>query len=118
MRFGFTRKAFSVLLLAAAVFASAAATKDKDKDKTYSGTIGDALCGVEHSMPVSPVECIRQCLGKGSAYSLIVGDKVYVLKTTDAAILDTLDKQAGEKVKVTGIDDGKIITVKAVTPAK
>jgi hypothetical protein len=115
MRRGFTRRAFSVLGLAAAILASAAATKEKDK--TYSGTIGDALCGAEHSMPVSPVECIRQCLGKGSAYSLIVGDKVYVLKTTDATILDTLEKQAGEKVKVTGIDDGKIITVKKVTPA-
>ena len=115
MRLGFTRKAFSVLTLALAVFASTAATKDKDK--TYSGTIGDALCGVEHSMPVSPVECIRQCLGKGSAYSLIVGDKVYVLKTTDTAVLDTLEKQAGEKVKITGSDDGKILTVKSVTPA-
>jgi hypothetical protein len=111
--FAVKKNVFSlVAILCVGMLAFAAATKDK----TYSGTVGDALCGVEHSMPVSPVECIRQCLGKGSAYSLIVGDKVYVLKTEDAAILEILEKQAGEKVKVTGTDDGKSIAVKAVKP--
>jgi hypothetical protein len=99
-----------IAILCGGPFASAAVIKDK----TYSGTVGDALCGIEHSMPVSPVECIRQCLGKGSAYSLIIGDKVYVLMTKDAAILDTLDKAAGGKVRVTGTEDGNKIAVKTV----
>jgi hypothetical protein len=112
--FGFIaekKSAFALItILLVGMFATAAVTKDK----TYTGTVGDALCGIEHSMPVSPVECIRQCLGKGSAYSLIVGDKVYVLKTQDAVILDTLDKAAGGKVKVTGTEDGNKIVVKTV----
>jgi hypothetical protein len=107
---GTKRVLLLVAILCAAMMASAAATKDK----TYSGTVGDSLCGIEHSMPGTPVDCIRECLGKGSAYSLIVGDKVYVLKTQDAAILAVLEKQEGEKVKVTGTEDGNKILVKSV----
>ena len=86
------------------------------KGKTFTGTVGDALCGIEHSMPVSSVECIRQCIGKGSRYALIVGDKVYTLDTSDEAALATLEKQAGAKVVVTGTatEDGKTIVVTAV----
>ena len=84
------------------------------KDKTFTGTVGDALCGVEHSMPVSAVECIRQCIGKGSNYSLIVGEKVYTLETSDSAALETLEKQAGARVKVTGTEKGNIIVVSSV----
>jgi putative ribosome biogenesis GTPase RsgA len=88
------------------------------KGKAFTGTVGDALCGVEHSMPVSTVECIRQCIGKGANYSLIVGDQVYVLETSDKAVLETLEKQAGERVKVTGIEKGKTIVVSSVKAAK
>lgn len=88
------------------------------KGKKYTGVVGDALCGLDHSMPVSAVECIRQCIGKGSRYSLIIGDTVYALDTDDKVALDTLEKQAGERVTVTGTDDGKIITVTAVKAAK
>jgi hypothetical protein len=106
---------FSLLTLAlcAGTIASSASTKGK----AFVGTVGDALCGVEHSMPVSAVECIRQCIGKGSNYSLIVGDKVYTLVTEDKTILDTLEKQAGERVKVIGAEDRNTITVSSVKPA-
>jgi len=68
-------------------------------------------------MPVSAMECIRQCIGKGSNYSLIVGDKVYTLDTTDKAALATLDKQAGAQVKVTGTEKDNTITVTSVVAA-
>jgi len=68
-------------------------------------------------MPVSAMECIRQCIGKGSNYSLIVGDKVYTLETEDKTILDTLEKRAGERVKVIGTENGKTIMVSSVRPA-
>jgi hypothetical protein len=101
------------LVLCAGTIASSASTKGK----AFVGTVGDALCGVEHSMPVGAVECIRQCIGKGSNYSLIVGDKVYTLVTEDKTILDTLEKQAGERVKVIGAEDRNTITVSSVKPA-
>jgi hypothetical protein len=104
-------------LLTVALCAGTIASSASAKGKAFVGTIGDALCGVEHSMPVSAPECIRQCIGKGSNYSLIVGDKVYTLETEDKTILDTLEKQAGERVKVIGTENGKTITVSSIKPA-
>ena len=101
-------------ILAVSLIVSSAFAKG---GKTFTGTVGDALCGLEHSMPVSPVECIRQCIGKGSRYSLIVGDKVYTLETSDEAVLATLEKQAGARVRVTGSENGKTIVVTAVKAA-
>lgn len=104
------------LLLSSFLCAVAIVSFASSKAKTYRGTVGDALCGVEHSMPVSAVECIRQCIGKGSRYSLIVGDKVYALDTDDQALLDVLEKQSAAQVEVTGTEspDGKLISVKSV----
>lgn len=104
-------------LLAFALCAGTIPSSASAKGKVFVGTVGDALCGVEHSMPVSAVECIRQCIGKGSNYSLIVGDKVYTLETESKAVLDTLEKQAGERVKIIGTENGKTIAVSSVRPA-
>ncbi|HEY6764663.1 MAG TPA: hypothetical protein VI386_07820 [Candidatus Sulfotelmatobacter sp.] len=105
-------------LCAILIVSSFGFAEDKAKTKTYTGTVGDALCGIEHSMPVSAVECIRKCIGKGSNYSLIVGDKVYALETSDQAVLDILEKQAGEKVRVSGIEKGNSIEVSSVKGEK
>jgi hypothetical protein len=104
------------LLLFSFLCAVAIVSFASSKAKTYRGTVGDALCGVEHSMPGTAVECIRQCIGKGSRYSLIVGDKVYALDTDNQALLDVLEKQSDAKVEVTGTEsqDGKMIVVKSV----
>jgi hypothetical protein len=112
-----------VLILSAGAIVSAASgkakdAKDKEKDKSFTGTVGDTLCGLEHSMPGSAVDCIRECIGKGSTYSLIIGDKVYNLQTEDKAILETLEKQAGLRVIVTGVEDGTNIAVVSVKAAK
>ena len=104
------------LLLSSFLCAVAIVSFASSKDKTYRGTVGDALCGVEHSMPGSAVDCIRQCIGKGSRYSLIVGDKVYALDTDNQALLDVLEKQSAAQVEVTGTEsqDGKLIVVKSL----
>jgi hypothetical protein len=111
----FKKPGFSLLALAFCV--GTIASSASARGKAFVGTVGDALCGVEHSMPVSAMECIRQCIGKGSNYSLIVGDKVYTLETEDKTILDTLEKRAGERVKVIGTENGKTIMVSSVRPA-
>lgn len=111
-------KTLSFAVLTLVVGIAGLMTTASAKDKAFTGTVGDALCGVEHSMPVSAVECIRQCIGKGSNYSLIVGDKVYTLQTEDKTILATLEKQAGAKVRIKGTDNGNIINVSSVEPSK
>lgn len=88
------------------------------KSQTYTGEVSDAMCGAKHEMPGSAAECTHECVGKGSKYALVVGDKVYTLDTKDKAALEQLDKLAGAKASVTGTADGDTIAVTAVTAAK
>jgi hypothetical protein len=118
--------ALLILALTAGLLASSSyandKSKDKDKDKnqdknkTFTGVVGDALCGREHSMSGTSIECIRECIGKGGNYALIVGDKVYTLETKDKTVLDMLEKHPGEKVTVTGVENGTTILVTSVKP--
>lgn len=97
------------LLLAGTLSVAVAA----DKPQTWSGQVSDAMCGAKHMGPAA--DCTRGCVSKGSKYALVVGDKVYTLETADKTSLDTLNKLAGEKAKVTGVADGDSIQVKSVS---
>ena len=81
--------------------------------QTFTGEVGDAMCGRQH-MEGTPAECTHTCVARGSKYALAVGDKLYILDTTDKAVLATLDKQAGKNVTVTGTLDKDTITVSSV----
>jgi hypothetical protein len=81
---------------------------------TFTGEVGDAMCGKKHMEGEPADECTRACVAHGSKYALIVGEKVYTLDTTDTAVLATLDKQAGKTASVTGSLDGDTITVSSV----
>ena len=86
--------------------------------KTFTGTVSDSMCGAKHAMPGDDASCTRACVGKGSKYALVVGDKVYTLETSDKAALATLDKQAGAKATVSGTEKDNTINVASVKPAK
>ncbi|MFY9683602.1 MAG: hypothetical protein WA416_15700 [Candidatus Sulfotelmatobacter sp.] len=81
--------------------------------QTFTGEVGDAMCGRQH-MEGTAAECTRACVAKGSKFALVVGDKIYILDTTDKAALATLDKQAGKNATVTGTLDGDTISVSSV----
>ncbi|MGB8061792.1 MAG: hypothetical protein WCF26_07845 [Candidatus Sulfotelmatobacter sp.] len=85
--------------------------------KTFTGTVSDSMCGAKHAMPGDDAACTRACVSKGSKYALVVGDKVYVLETSNKAALTTLDKQAGAKATVTGTEKDNTITVSSVKAA-
>jgi hypothetical protein len=85
--------------------------------QTFTGEVSDAMCGKQH-MESTPALCTRDCVSKGSKFALIVGDKVYILDTTDKTALATLDKQAGKNAAVTGTLNGDTIEVSAVAAAK
>jgi|SRR5499427_9031290 len=85
-------------------------------EKTFTGTVSDAMCGAKHMGDAA--SCTRACVGKGSKYALVVGDKVYTLETSDKSALDTLDKQAGSKATVSGTEKDNMIEVSKVTAAK
>jgi hypothetical protein len=103
----------AVILGAALTISSASAAPGK----TFTGTVSDSMCGAKHAMSGDDAGCTRACVGKGSKYALVVGDKVYTLETSDKDALATLDKQAGSKVTVTGTDKDNTIAVKSVTAA-
>ncbi|MGO8794300.1 MAG: hypothetical protein ACLQLC_05710 [Candidatus Sulfotelmatobacter sp.] len=83
--------------------------------QSFTGEVGDAMCGKKHMEDTPAAECTRTCVSHGSKYALIVGEKVYVLDTSDKAALATLDQQAGKTARVTGVLDGDIIQVSSVT---
>jgi hypothetical protein len=87
------------------------------KGETFTGEVSDAMCGAKHAMAGDNAACTRACVGKGSAYALVVGDKVYTLDAKDKS-LEELNKLAGEKAKVTGTAKGDTIAVTSVAAAK
>src|SRR6202049_1308930 len=71
--------------------------------QTFTGKVSDAMCGAKHSEAgIVPAECVRACVQKGANYALVVGERVYTLKTSDKAALDELNRLAWEQAKVTG----------------
>ena len=101
----------AALILSYAAFAA-------DKAQSYTGQVSDAMCGAHHMMSGSEADCTRACVGKGSKYALVVGDKVYTLETSDKAALASLDKMAGAQAKVMGTLNGDTLQVASVSAAK
>jgi hypothetical protein len=107
-----TRVLLTRLLLITALATTLYAAPAK---RTFTGEVGDAMCGRKHMEDEPAAECTRACVSHGSKYALIVGDKIYTLDTADKTALAKLDKQAGKQATVTGTLDGDNITVSTVT---
>jgi hypothetical protein len=101
----------AIILFSAAVFSNLYALAAHKQ--TFTGEVGDAMCGRKH-MEGTPAECTRTCVEHGSKYALIVGEKIYILDTTDKTALATLDQQAGKSASVTGTLNGDTIEVSSV----
>ncbi|MHB8218034.1 MAG: hypothetical protein ACYDDS_18325 [Candidatus Sulfotelmatobacter sp.] len=84
------------------------------RKQTFTGEVGDAMCGRKH-MDGPAAECTRACVAHGSNFALIVGEKIYILQTTDKAALATLDQQAGKTATVTGVLNDDTIEVSSVS---
>ncbi len=87
------------------------------KKTTLTGEVGDAMCGSKH-MAGTAAECTRTCVSKGSKYALVVGDKIYVLESSDKAVLALLDQQAGKHATVTGTLNEDKMDVSTAVAAK
>jgi hypothetical protein len=103
--------AASILLLVAIPNLEAA----PGRKQTFTGEVGDAMCGRNH-MEGTPAECTRTCVSHGSKFALVVGEKIYILDTSDQKALAVLDRQAGKNATVVGVLNGDTIEVKSVTP--
>lgn len=85
------------------------------KTQTFTGEIGDSMCGLKHTMGDNAKDCTEECVKGGAKYILsdTVHGKVYQLSDQEAA-----KKYPGEKVTVTGTLKGENIEVTSITPAK
>lgn len=84
------------------------------RKQTFTGEVGDAMCGRKHMEEGPAADCTRACVSHGSKFALVVGEKIYTLDTDDKAALATLDKLAGKNATVTGTLDGDTIQVSSV----
>ena len=98
-------------IIAGVVLAGASALRASEM--TFTGMLGDAMCGVTHKMNEPAEACTRGCVKHGSDYALIVDDKAYTLKASNK-VKTELDKLAGHKIQVTGDQKGDTIQVTAV----
>jgi hypothetical protein len=87
-----------------------------DQTLSVTGQISDAMCGAKHEMPGTPAECTHACVGQGSKFALVVGDKVYTLTSDDKAMEAKLSQLAGAKALVKGRAHGDTIEVSSVAP--
>jgi hypothetical protein len=111
MKTSYTLGAFAIVALMATGAAGAQTT-------TLKGVVTDQMCGAHHMMAgASAAKCTRECVGMGSPYALVVGNKVYTLQA-DAQAKKKLFALAGEPVAVTGTVSGTTVQVASVTPAK
>jgi hypothetical protein len=106
-----TRSIRKLAMIAASLLLSASVSLSQPvKEQKLIGVISDTMCGAKHMMQGSAAECTRACVGKGSKYALVVGEKVYTLSGHE----DELDKVAGQRATITGTVDGATVNVSAV----
>jgi hypothetical protein len=85
---------------------------------TLRGIVSDQMCGGHHMMAgVSAAKCTRECVGMGSPYALVVGNKVYTLQG-NPEVKKELYGLAGAPAIVKGTLSGMTMQVTTAMPGK
>jgi hypothetical protein len=108
-----TKLSAVLVLMGALAFASATVNA---ATMTMTGEVSDSMCGASHPIK-DAAACTRACVAKGADYVLVVNDKVYTLKSTNAQKAE-LSKLAGMKATVTGDVNGNTVTIASLKMAK
>ena len=87
--------------------------------QTWTGQIGDSMCGAKHkpmgNMKMADRECTEMCVKAGGKYVFIMGDKVFQIADQKDKALAT---HAGHTVLLTGELKGDTITVSKIDMPK
>ena len=84
-------------------------------EQSYEGMLTCSRCGARHSAALgrTAADCVRICVHGGATFSLIDGDKTYVLDGD----LNALKKVAGQRVHIVGAMNDSTIRVSSVKAA-
>lgn len=90
------------------------ATSSTHSSNRFTGLITDSRCGARHkrNSGLSATECARACVRMGASYTLVDGDRSYVLIGGDSA----LKSLAGQRAYVNGSLEGDAILVDSASP--
>jgi len=87
-------------------------------EQTWTGSIGDSMCGVSHKSAaehggkkLSDRDCTLACIKNGGRYIFVHQGKVYDIANQSAP---GLEQHAGHTVKLTGEMKGNAITVSKI----
>ena len=87
--------------------------------ETWTGQIGDSMCGAKHkpmgTMKMADRECTEMCVKAGGKYVFIMGDKVFQIANQKDKVLAM---HAGHTVLLTGELKGDTITVSKIDMPK
>lgn len=85
------------------------------RQQAYEGVVTDTQCGAKHSPDLGRTagDCTLACVHGGEHFSLVDGDKMYVLEGEPAS----LKRVAGQRVRIIGTLNGKTISVALVASA-
>ena len=85
------------------------------KPEVVTGVLTDAHCGARHpsTSGLNAGDCARICVKRGASWALVDGDSVYAL----AGDNPYFDKLAGQRVRVSGTEQGNTIQVQSIEAA-
>jgi uncharacterized iron-regulated membrane protein len=80
--------------------------------QTYAGMVTCSRCGARHSANLgkSATDCTRACVHAGAGFSLVDGEKTYILDGD----LTLLQEFAGQRARIVGAINGNRIRVTSV----
>jgi hypothetical protein len=98
-------------LIAQATSPSATGQLD-DAQQTYVGFVTCSTCGAKHSAKLgrSASDCVRICVHTGAQFTLVDGEKTYMLDGD----ISQLKKVAGQRAQIVGEMRGNTISVSSV----
>jgi len=81
---------------------------------SFSGTVSDSMCGVQHAAATdADKKCVEGCIKHhGAKPVLVVGDKIYKISADSQ---DKVMSHLGDKVTVEGTVKGDTITITSVS---
>jgi hypothetical protein len=94
------------------LIAQAATGQLDDAQQTYVGFVTCSTCGAKHSAKLgrSASDCVRICVHTGAQFTLVDGEKTYMLDGD----ISQLKKVAGQRAQIVGEMRGNTISVSSV----